>query len=33
MVTRLVRSAIEKMVYGGWACEIDDGEKGLWRKK
>ena len=30
MVTRLVRSAMEKMVYGGWACEIDDGENGLW---
>ena len=26
----LVRSAMENRV-GGWACEIGDGEKGLWR--
>ena len=29
----LVRLAMEKRVYSSWACEIDDGEKGLWRKK
>ena len=24
----LVRSAMERRVCGGWACEIGDGEKG-----
>ena len=33
VAARLVRSAMEKRVCGGWAYEIDDGEKGLWRKK
>ena len=29
----LMRLAMEKRVCGGWAYEIDDGEKGLWMKK
>ena len=31
VVAGLVRSAMERRVCGSWACEIGDGEKGLWR--